>query len=179
MTVAVLASMAYRRFGVSSFWLSGVAWQLLSPFWFVVVSACRRFGLSSFLLVVVPVCRRFGVSPFRFVVVLACRRFGLSSFRRVAVSVCRRFPACRRSGLSSFWLSGVVRKLLSPFRFVVVSACRRFDCRRFRFVVVLTVAVFGLSSFWLPPILKTRGPLSIWWREYNDIVWGQHLQANS
>ena len=93
----------------SPFWLSEVVWQLLSSFRFVVVSACRRFGLSSFLLVVVPVCRRFGVSSFRFVVVFACRR----------------------SGFSSFWLSGVVRKLLSPFYFVVVSASRRFDCRCF------------------------------------------------
>ena len=57
-----------------------------------------------------------------------------------ATLVCRRF-GCRRYGLSSFWLSGVVRDLLSPFWFVVVSACRRFDCTPKNFV-------FGTQCLW-------------------------------
>ena len=86
--------------------------------WFVEVSVCRGFGLSTFRSVDVLVCRHFCLSTFWYVNVSVCRRFGLSTFRFVDVLVCRRFG-------------------VSTFRSVDVSVCRRFGCRR-----------FGLSMFW-------------------------------
>ena len=127
--------------------MSAVVHTIFSPFWFVVASACHRFGSSSFWLVIISLRCYFCLLSFRCVVVSF---FWSSSKFVVFISVCCRprlslfylvvFPGCRRFCLSSFQRVVVlVTQVLSPFSTVVVPACHCFDCWH-----------FDLSSFWVP-----------------------------